>query len=322
MNYFIVFTFFLIFFSGCQPDEKGITSSENIFNLPSKPFPYNQAVDQPTELTLKWRRQNPDNQKITYNVYFGKEKSLQVPIQEKLTDTLCKISDIFPNTVYFWRIGVNTSSGETHSGPIWQFKTQYSGKLSFNGYTYNTVGIGIQEWTVENLRTTKYNDGTSILNLTDNSNWVSNKSGAFCSYNNDDSNVEKYGYLYNFYAVNSGKLAPLTGRWHVPSDTDWVDLKNFAGDNSGTKLKSKYDWGSEGNGTDDFGFSAIPGGGRLYGNGNFLNIGNYGYWWSSSVKDTNYAVFQYLYVYSSKAIISHNNRREGFSVRLVRHSKN
>jgi len=188
-----------------------------------------------------------------------------------------------------------------------------------DGNVYKTVIIGRQEWTVENLRTTKYNDGTPITKITDQSTWAKTTNGAYCAYNNAESNVATYGYLYNWYAVNTGKLTPKTGGWRVPTDADWTKLTDFVGgeSNAATKLKSKIGWANNGNGTDEFGFNALPGGFRND-NGGFDNYGYYGSWWSSTATGTNTSIHRYTN-YRSHSVTSYNGKKkEGFSVRLVR----
>ena len=160
--------------------------------------------------------------------------------------------------------------------------------IEFDGYTYSLVEIGDQCWFAENLRTTVYADGTSIPEVTGNSAWLQLSSGARCDYDNDASNVATYGRLYNWYAVyDSRGLCP--SGWHVPTDGEWTELEDyittqgFAG-TEGTALKSTTGWSGSGNGTDDFGFSALPGGRRGDYDGYFWNAGWGGYWWSSSTR--------------------------------------
>ena len=128
-----------------------------------------------------------------------------------------------------------------------------------DGNVYTSVTIGTQEWMVENLRTTKYSDGTSIPNVTDGDEWSDIETAAWCNYDNSSTNDATYGKLYNWYAVETGKLCP-TG-WHVP--------------------------------TDDYGFLGLPGGNRVT-NGDFDDIGSLGYWWSSSQVSTNNAWYRDL----------------------------
>ena len=135
-----------------------------------------------------------------------------------------------------------------------------------DGYDYAVVEIGDQCWFAENLRTTVYADGSAIPEETDNTAWAGLSTGARCDYDNDASNVATYGRLYNWYAAtDAAELCP-TG-WHVPTDDEWTALETYLGANghSGTEgaaLKADIRLGSGGNGTDDFGFSALPGGSR------------------------------------------------------------
>ena len=107
-----------------------------------------------------------------------------------------------------------------------------------DGNNYLTVTIGTQIWMAENLRTTKYNDGTAIPLVTDNTTWANLTTPAYCWYNNDaKTNGSTYGALYNWYSVNTKKLCP-TG-WHVPNDTEWTTLTTYLGGTAvaGGKLK-------------------------------------------------------------------------------------
>ena len=189
--------------------------------------------------------------------------------------------------------------------------------ISMDGYSYAVVSIGDQCWFAENLRTTVYADGTSIPEVTDDAAWTGLSTGARCDYDNDATNVTTYGRLYNWYAAtDAAGLCP--SGWHVPTDGEWTDLGNYLGANGhsgteGTALKST----SWGNGTDDFGFSALPGGYRSFNLGNFFSAGYNGYWWSSSPSggyawyrslDTNYPVIYRNAYYP----------RFGFSVRCLR----
>ena len=195
-----------------------------------------------------------------------------------------------------------------------------------DGNVYTSVTIGTQEWMVENLRTTKYNDGTPIPNVTSNSDWSSLSTGAWSHYDNDSSQYESmYGKLYNWYAVETGKLCP-TG-WHVPTDADWTVLTDYLTANGhngteGTALKATSGWddkvdGTSGNGTDDYGWLGLPGGGRSF-NGHFNTIGSFGYWWSSSQASTGLAWYRSLLYYFGFVSSYFTNKRDGFSVRCLR----
>ena len=190
-----------------------------------------------------------------------------------------------------------------------------------DGYDYAVVEIGDQCWFAENLRTTVYADGSAILEVTDNTAWAGLSTGARCDYDNDASNVATYGRLYNWYAAtNASELCP-TG-WHVPTDDEWTALETYVGANghSGTEgaaLKAASGWESGGNGTDDFGFSALPGGIRGYDDGYFPNAGSYGNWWSSSPSGGS-AWFRFLYYGNPSVGRYDGSPRYGFSVRCLR----
>jgi len=149
----------------------------------------------------------------------------------------------------------------------------------FDGYTYDVVTIGEQVWFAENLQTTVYANGSGIPEVTDNIFWGNASNGARCVYENEESNLAIYGRLYNGHAVTDArKLCP--NGWHVPTDEDWEELRDYItsqGLETATALKSTYGWIDDGNGTDDFGFSGVPGGSRGL---NFYYAGVAGLWYS------------------------------------------
>lgn len=220
---------------------------------------------------------------------------------------------------------INTKSGHSDSVLISQinkvtFETKANTIFDIDGNLYHTVVIGTQEWTVENLRVTHYNDGTSIPKVTENSDWTQQTTGAFCAYGNNENNVLTYGYLYNWYAVNNGKLPPLKGGWRVPSDADWTTLINYSGgpSNAGKILKSVTGWQTN-NGTDHFGFTALPGGYRDDGDGGlFYGLGIGGNWWSSSSFNSTNGITIFIHHAFTDLITSDDNMKYGFSVRLIR----
>jgi uncharacterized protein (TIGR02145 family) len=196
-----------------------------------------------------------------------------------------------------------------------------------DGNTYKTVKIGDQLWMAENLKTTKYKDGTPIPNETDDSYWSSLSTGVYCWYNNDYSTYGSvYGALYNWFSVETGNLCP-TG-WHVPTDAEWTILTDFLGGDSvaGGKLKSTGTieaasglWHKPNTGaTNSSGFTALPGGYRGDYNGNFSDVGSYGNWWSSTAYSTTHAWYRVLYYYDSDVYRSNDGKKDGFSVRCVR----
>jgi len=105
------------------------------------------------------------------------------------------------------------------------FQNQAQTVKDIDGNIYNIVKIGKQKWLKENLKTTKFNDGTAIPLVTDSLTWIKDTTPAYCNYKNttNTDTINTCGRLYNWYTVNTSKLCP-TG-WHVPSDTEWTTLR-------------------------------------------------------------------------------------------------
>lgn len=203
---------------------------------------------------------------------------------------------------------------------------------TIDGYTYKTVKIGDQEWFAENLKTTVYANGDEIPYSRTDESWTTQEMGMRCPYAHDEEGSALYGQLYNWYAVDDARgLCP--NGWHVPSDYEWENLEVYLGFSRadvsiqgdrgsgelgiGTKLKASNGWEDAGNGADDFGFSALPGGYRYFNNGSFDNAGYFGYWWSSS---PNLEGAWYRSLTTSSPVIGRysSDIRFGFSVRCLR----
>ena len=191
--------------------------------------------------------------------------------------------------------------------------------------SYKTVYIGTQQWMAENLKVSKYSDGTTIPNITDNTQWQNNTTGAWAYFNNDAANNAKYGKLYNWYAVsktsNGNKNVCPTG-WHVPTDAEWIVLTDYLGgyNVAGGKLKEvgTTSWNSPNtSATNTSLFTGLPGGFRYY-NGYYDNIGSYGYWWSSSEYDTFTAWNRSLDSSNGIADSGFSIKGNGLSVRCLR----
>jgi len=192
-----------------------------------------------------------------------------------------------------------------------------------DGNVYHTVTIGKQVWMVENLKTTKYRDGTAIPNVTDNKTWIYLTTGAYSDYDNKSSNSDTYGRLYNWYAVtNSHNICPKG--WHVPSDAEWTTLTASLGVESvvGGKLKEigTTHWPSPNSGsTNETGFSALPGGSRGASDGAFGFVGTYGNWWCSTEYSTNYAWQRQMDRYNSYVNRSSSSAKTvGISIRCLK----
>lgn len=198
----------------------------------------------------------------------------------------------------------------------------YETMTDIDGNTYKTVAVGAQIWMAENLRTTKYNDGSDIPNVTDSDEWSDVTTGAYSNYKNTNSldTIATYGRLYNWYAVNTDKLCP-TG-WHEPSDAEWTELADYleGDDVAGGKLKEAdtTHWISPNEGaTNPTGFTALPGGSRRS-NGKFSIVGTYGYWWSSKESDINNADHRVIGFDRDHLGVNSDSKNLGLSVRCVR----
>ncbi|MDR2593883.1 MAG: hypothetical protein LBC87_03850 [Fibromonadaceae bacterium] len=175
-----------------------------------------------------------------------------------------------------------------------------------DGKKYGYVEIGEQTWMAENLNY-----------AVDFSEIGGNKYDSKC-YMNDESNCDIYGRLYTWgAAINS--LCP--SDWHLPSDAEWAKLTNFAGKSAATKLKSKIGWDSSGNGTDAYGFAALPSGIGVGGAGvGFEMIGTGTFFWTSTEDDYfHQSVFSHRMYYSSDTVERReSNKSSYFSVRCVK----
>ena len=228
------------------------------------------------------------------------------------------------------------------------------GLTDVDGNEYEIVIIGEQVWMAENLRVTRYADGTSIPTGLDNTSWENTTDGAYAIYphsqidglNSDEEVVEAYGKLYNWYAVDDASgLCP--AGWRVPTYDDWTELVDYVveqgypnnneANGAGNALKScrqvDHDdkecetsehprWDSDGthSGFDEFGFSGLPGGYKRSSDGESLKVGEIGNWWSSNGPDTysSEAFYMSLYNIYGFTIIDHNYMNSGYSVRCIR----
>ncbi len=191
-----------------------------------------------------------------------------------------------------------------------------------DGNVYNTLSIGTQVWMVENLKTTKLNDGTPIPNITENVTWSKLTTPAYVWYNDAAANKTTYGALYNWFTVNTGKLAPKG--WHIPSDADWNTLITFLGGDTiaGGKLKEKgtNHWAAPNTGADNrSGFTALPGG-VIQSDGFFIpSINYYCTFWSSSEYNSGYASFLRLFCTQKKILGGCGySKNGGCSVRCIK----
>lgn len=215
------------------------------------------------------------------------------------------------------------------------------------GNRYEIVKIGNQTWMAENLKVTKYPDGTDITLIYDDVAWVNrqanNTDGAMCyyglSFKNKEGMKDTYGALYTYAAAiaenwehcNKPDQGVCPDGWHLPSDKEWkilekeiglplseIDNTGWRGIEEGTKLKSKSGWNADGNGSDDYGFRALPGGSRNSKFGISLAAGDYGHWWTRTEKDNKLAWTRVLNKGTATVNRSSVNKSEGLSIRCLK----
>jgi uncharacterized protein (TIGR02145 family) len=270
---------------------------------------------------LRWSNCiDPNGQHVKYRVLVNYNNIGYVQFASALTDTFIQMIGYDSLSLKIKVIAYDTLGDSS----AWSAERTALVSLrpvpDIDGNIYQTVTIGPQVWMVENLKTTRYNDGTAIPLVTDSIAWSNLTTPGYCWYNDSITYGNIYGPLYNGYTVNTGKLAP-TG-WHVPTDSEWNVLFTYLGGLlvAGGPLKETgitY-WLSPNYGaTNATGFTALPGGYR--GNfGEFGGIGNYGYYWSATAYDA--ADLWGCYMdYSFPVVVRHGYQdQDGFSVRCVR----
>jgi uncharacterized protein (TIGR02145 family) len=247
-----------------------------------------------------------------------------------MMEKLLKISVL----VLFVILGINGCKKENGDNPtneipaaVFNPSVSYGTMTDQDGNVYRTVTIGTQTWMAENLRTTKYNDGTNISNVVDNEGWKNLTTGAYCTLLNVENTeiIAVFGRYYNWYAVNTGKLAPKG--WHVPTDAEWIKLIDYLGGQyiASAKLKETgtNHWSaSNTEATNETGFTALPGGERYISYvGNSVEFGGgavTGCWWSTTECDTDLSWAHVMYNSDATVYRLGNYKSNGLAVRLVK----
>jgi uncharacterized protein (TIGR02145 family) len=177
-----------------------------------------------------------------------------------------------------------------------QGPSKQHGDVSFVG----SVRIGNQEWQTKNLNVDRFRNGDPIPEARTKEEWdAAEKRGqpAWCYYENNASNGSIYGKLYNWYAATDSRGICPSG-WHLPSDKEWTALTNYLGGENvaGSKMKATGTayWQTSNIGvTNESGFSALPGGYRIY-DGSFKGIRNYAFFWSATENGNYFAWYRIL----------------------------
>ncbi len=181
--------------------------------------------------------------------------------------------------------------------------------IDADGNHYTIMKIGKQLWMVENLKTTHYNNGDPIPNITDNSQWDTTHQGAYRNYYNNTHYVAKYGRLYNWYAVNDKRGIAPKG-WYIPNMDEWNTMEHYllpghSFQGVGSRLK---EW------------ALIPAG-YCDPKGGFGMLGSEGFWWLIDEESQNKAWYVFLNYLQSSVSLTSADKNHGFSVRCVKEIK-
>ncbi len=219
----------------------------------------------------------------------------------------------------------NSNDSSKNGGIIFNPDLTYGTVTDVEGNVYKTITIGTQTWMAENLKTTKYRDGTAIPNMADNTLWNNLSTGAYCDYGNNPDNSKTYGKLYNWYAVSDvHNICPVG--WHVPTEAEMELIGVYLGGYQiiGGKMKETgiTHWVISNEGaTNESGFTGLPGGMRYF-DGPFIDIHLGGYWWSSSKANDYYDLEAHYYFLSGDGVDNfldgYGNKTNGMSVRCVK----
>lgn len=275
---------------------------------------------------------------LSYELIVDDSNTFSSPELHKIDLSISRYTttEALSDGTYFWRIRAKDAYGNTGEwSSIWDFKICFhetDTMIDQDGNVYKTVKIGIDWWMAENLRVTHYRNGNEILKTTSVSEWFDllisyPKVGACCAYNNNEANAEIYGYLYNLRAVTDSRNIAPEG-WHYPSDIEWkrlemhigmsrseVILEGWRGTDQGDKLKATSGWVEDGNGTNESGFNALPGG-MCFFDGLFYNMGEEANFWVS--QDIHSGLYRSLSYESSQIFKWSHSIDNGYSVRLVK----
>lgn len=248
----------------------------------------------------------------------------------KFTGSLTGLTE---KTKYYVRAYATNKQGTAY-GYERSFRTQEgtAGTVTdIDGNMYETIVIGTQTWMTENLKTTKFNDGADIQLVTDGSQWSGLSTPSYCWYGNDINNKDPYGALYNWFAVETGKICP-TG-WHVPSDVEVIKLIRYnfteAGNVTGVKLRESGTdhwvecppWSES---TNESGFAALGGANRkALPSGNFGVLKVSGTWWTASETVDGASAYMFFIESCSDyvSLPTSDDQKDGRSVRCIMDSQ-
>jgi uncharacterized protein (TIGR02145 family) len=310
----------------CIRDES--PQSNQAPSIPFDPQPADGATDNVINPSLSWSCTDPENDPLTFDVYFGTENPPAM-VATAQTEVTFGPGLLAHSTAYYWKIVSHDNHSNSAESPVWTFTTitepiwQCGNTIvdARDNQTYSTVQIGTQCWLAQNLNIGTRIDGTS--------NAANNGAIEKYCYSNNAANCNVYGGLYQWdemmgYTNTPGVqgICPPTGGWHLPTNAQWTALTTYLGGESvaGGKMKETGTdrWFTPNtDATNSSGFTALPGGNRTT-NGSFDYLTGYGIFWSSTPLDENSAWYLYLYYMSASAPLVHYDKTIGYSVRCIR----
>jgi uncharacterized protein (TIGR02145 family) len=329
-----------IFIWRCQKTNDG-NGNSTVTVIPIAPTTLTATAKSTTQINLSWADNSTNEDGFKVQSKTGSAAYTDVATVNKDITTYSDIG-LTPNTTYTYRIYAYNTVGNspTYTNEVSVTTNQGNNNPESvndaSGNTYPTITIGTQVWMAENLRTTKYNDGTTVPLVLDKNQWGNNygiytQLPMMCWYNNQQgiNTANKFGALYNWYSINTytnGNKNICPSGWHVPSDAEWTTLTMYLGGEAvaGGKMKSTGTdfWKSPNNdATNSSGFSGFPCGYR-YGEGSFIEIGNVGQWWSSTESEALFAWYRTLY-YATGAVYRYDGKNDygkaqGLSIRCIK----
>jgi uncharacterized protein (TIGR02145 family) len=266
-----------------------------------------------------------DNETDSINVTINRTGLTQTFINEWIVIRSTYLQYDFQDT-----INVNI---KVHNPIIFNPNLSYGTVTDIDGNVYKTIRIGTQLWMAENLKTTKHKDNTPIPLVEDNVAWENLTTPGYCWSDNDETTYKDiYGALYNWYAVNTGKLCPQG--WHVPTDLEWFDLISYL-DPHASHNPNQYPWEgyiaadkmketgtthwriSYPEVTNECGFTALPTHYRIA-SGSFYLDNNSGDWWSTTEYDATHPLYEMIMDERGWIWVYPNIKTFGYSVRCLK----
>lgn len=201
------------------------------FSVDTRPIltsPYSDALSTYNKPTFNWVA---INEAVFYELVVDNTSGFLSPEIQDSSLTLSNYTSpvsLAVNSIYYWRVRYKDNQGNWGAWSNTSSFTIIETVTDIDGNTYKTIQIGNQRWMAENLKVTRYRNGTAIPTVTSNTDWFNLTTGAYCNYDNSTSDAAIYGRLYNWYAVNDSRNIAPTG-WHVPSDEEWKTLEKYLG---------------------------------------------------------------------------------------------